>query len=882
VANEVEIVVTSSDRTGGAFRSAVAGARQASTNMGRAISQGAQSGFASLVQSARSSAEAVHRTLVSRGKHTGKAVATAVAEGMRENSSAVAVAADRISRDASDKLGNDSSAKRAGYKFGAGFVGSFRGTIVSGLGRAAALGSGAVATALVLLPGLAGIIGGSVGTAFGAGLATIGFAAAAQTQKVRGEFEDLRHTAIEGFRQIGGPLEDSLVHGLEELSRVGAGLRPSLTAAFQEIGQSATGFFTKVADGLISLGPSLADLGRSFGDVLDALGDRAPEIFEDIGSGLSTFAELATEHADDIAGAFKFISQTFESTADGLQWFSEQFGFTEEEMANFHRQMIESRGGVEAFRAEMAKFPHGAADAEKIIELAGYKVKDMGVAARETAASVSDLAAELEDLNSGAIDIDKARIKYEEAFDKINAQIKDGARDLRFNTEEGRANRKELIKMAENANVIIGSMAAQHAGLGELTAQYQTFRGEMIATARNAGLSERAAKRLVDRLFGVPKSIQTFIDAKTQQAEANIQRVRNLMASFGSKTVYLTVQQVLRSVPGVSLRQLMNAHGGNIGGTGSVKRFATGGVSGSGSAMAVVGEEGPELVRLPLGATVIPAGQSASMMSARAASSIGFSFRSSSRSSEMSELSKSIKDLTKELRDIITLREGMSKFTDDVMGQGRAFIAYEAALDRAAASVKKNGRTLNINREKGRENRSALLDLAQAAHEATFAMHELGRPASSIIARMKEQRAEFIKVARTMGLTTKQAKDLADKWGLLPSTVKSVLAKEARDKAYNKAAEAFNKSLEKKATGGPTSGWALVGERGPELVRLPGGSSVIPNGQSMSMMGGMQQPQPVVLELRSSGNKLDDLLLEILRRAVRVRGGDVQVVVGRR
>jgi hypothetical protein len=37
---------------------------------------------------------------------------------------------------------------------------------------------------------------------------------------------------------------------------------------------------------------------------------------------------------------------------------------------------------------------------------------------------------------------------------------------------------------------------------------------------------------------------------------------------------------------------------------------------------------------------------------------------------------------------------------------------------------------------------------------------------------------------------------------------------------------------------------------------------------------------PVVLELRSSGARVDEMLLEILRGAVRVRGGDVQIVIG--
>lgn len=44
---------------------------------------------------------------------------------------------------------------------------------------------------------------------------------------------------------------------------------------------------------------------------------------------------------------------------------------------------------------------------------------------------------------------------------------------------------------------------------------------------------------------------------------------------------------------------------------------------------------------------------------------------------------------------------------------------------------------------------------------------------------------------------------------------------------------------------------------------------------------GEPKREPIVIELRSSGSRLDDLLLEILRHAIKVRGGDVQVVLGR-
>jgi len=67
---------------------------------------------------------------------------------------------------------------------------------------------------------------------------------------------------------------------------------------------------------------------------------------------------------------------------------------------------------------------------------------------------------------------------------------------------------------------------------------------------------------------------------------------------------------------------------------------------------------------------------------------------------------------------------------------------------------------------------------------------------------------------------------------------------------------------------------ALIGERGPEAVvpldRAPG-NSPLPGG-----MGG----GPLVLRIESGGSRLDDLLVEVLRKAVRARGGDVQIALG--
>lgn len=106
------------------------------------------------------------------------------------------------------------------------------------------------------------------------------------------------------------------------------------------------------------------------------------------------------------------------------------------------------------------------------------------------------------------------------------------------------------------------------------------------------------------------------------------------------------------------------------------------------------------------------------------------------------------------------------------------------------------------------------------------------------------------------------------------------------------------------ASGGIRSNLTWVGEQGPELVNLAPGTRVWSNPDSRRMqqqawtsmlneprrgmrhaqgraavVGAGGRAEPVVLELRSSGSDIDELLLRILRKAIKNRGGDVQFVL---
>lgn len=101
-----------------------------------------------------------------------------------------------------------------------------------------------------------------------------------------------------------------------------------------------------------------------------------------------------------------------------------------------------------------------------------------------------------------------------------------------------------------------------------------------------------------------------------------------------------------------------------------------------------------------------------------------------------------------------------------------AAINYQQSLDAATKSVKDNGRTLDINTEKGRANKSALLTLKDAALASAEANLKNGDSVGKVKGQMDTARESFVKVAMQMnGGNRKAAEALATKYGLTADAV---------------------------------------------------------------------------------------------------------------
>ncbi|MFF7840407.1 phage tail protein [Streptomyces ossamyceticus] len=174
------------------------------------------------------------------------------------------------------------------------------------------------------------------------------------------------------------------------------------------------------------------------------------------------------------------------------------------------------------------------------------------------------------------------------------------------------------------------------------------------------------------------------------------------------------------------------------------------------------------------------------------------------------------------------------------------------------------------------------------------------RASGSEIKSINSLQSQISGAASSAGKTTADAvfgKQIRAQERLVKSLDRLGDALEAVTKAAAARAKAREK-VKKRAAGGISGGLTWVGEEGPELVRLPHGSTVYPAGQSkhMAWQSMLNQPAPVsrrpaasgraevpkvVLEIRADGgSRYSGFLLDELRKAIRVRGGDVQVVLG--
>lgn len=260
------------------------------------------------------------------------------------------------------------------------------------------------------------------------------------------------------------------------------------------------------------------------------------------------------------------------------------------------------------------------------------------------------------------------------------------------------------------------------------------------------------------------------------------------------------------------------------------------------------------------------------------------------------------------LQEIISATEEMA---NGVLSLSEAQIGYQEAMAGANKSLEENKKGLDLATEGGRENQSALNDLASSTFDVISAMEQQGATTDEVRGFVEGARAEFVAMAQRMGMSAAEANNLADKLGLIPgqytakvrvdaSGVEGLLSR-IRGSLSSIGGAIANINwggMKWRQHGGITGGldvWGaasggqrhsatMINEAGPEIVELPNGSRVATAGAARAMAdagafssGG---PTQVVISLAGSDG-ISRAILENLRVMIRnEHGGDVVAALG--
>lgn len=155
--------------------------------------------------------------------------------------------------------------------------------------------------------------------------------------------------------------------------------------------------------------------------------------------------------------------------------------------------------------------------------------------------------------------------------------------------------------------------------------------------------------------------------------------------------------------------------------------------------------------------------------------------------SNLGPLKASVKGIDDAFDDATSAANAFKSAIDLVLGGAlgaeEANRAYEAAIDEVTASLKENGKTLDIGTEKGRANREALEGIATAGVNVATAMARNGAAQTDVAARIQATRDQLVTQAQQFGLTKAQAEQYANELGLTPENIATAVSLAGADVA---------------------------------------------------------------------------------------------------
>lgn len=605
--NKVEIVVVAKDNTGAVFDSIEAKAKTAGEKAGKAAGDGIKDGVDESTKDLGTDAgknikDGIEKEL---GSTNGSGLESAVRNSGQKAAAAGKEVGESVGREINDgidrALSNDTGGGNgliSRLKSMAGEVGeaskAIGTTIAQNIGSAFSDGGGAIKTGLIAglvlggtaaAPFLISAIAGAIGATTVLGTVVAGAILAFENDP---RLQDAGKAL--GEKLFGSLKNDSNVFAEPILAAIA-----SISAGFDEIEPKIANIFANGAD---LVGPFVNSIINGLQEIIEGIDNlvakAGPDLLAGLGAGFEEFSasiadlfDTMAEHGEELGtalqAAFNVLAEAIDivSTAVGIA--ADVWGTLVDVMEKAHELAGDDQGPITGEWVENVQSGADALDA-------------MAGAADKAVQSNQNLADQLLASTDPIFAVIDSQKKLIEAGDKYDAAVKKWGPDSQQAADA-------LV------NVEKAAVRATKAGLDLGDAATTGWTPQLQAAAEAAGLDADVIATLRDyfnQAYDAGKKMaQTYaVKVQTTGIDGAIQGLAGVKAAVDAipdqKLVYIGTIG-----PGVA-GAIGKASGGSIGAA------ATGGVRGN---MVLVGEQGPEIVKLPVGSTVFPHGQSKNMMS---------------------------------------------------------------------------------------------------------------------------------------------------------------------------------------------------------------------------------------------------------------------------
>jgi polyhydroxyalkanoate synthesis regulator phasin len=480
--------------------------------------------------------------------------------------------------------------------------------------KVAALGMAAARTALA---------------SFGASLVAMNTAAGAATGRlatVRAAIGALSRTAKLAIAGTGIGL---LVIALSELAERSGNAPPDvdkLTSSLRQLG--ATGRVT-------------GEAAKAFGKDLDGLHGKVraltdPSTADKVQQFLvgwtgwdSTPVKEAKENLDSVDKALASLVSSGQSdlAAAALKRLTAEYGKGGRDTKEFTSQLNDYKSAVAdaKFESELA------AEAQGLFGAQAQSVQEKLNAQKMSADGLRQSIAALNETSRSAFD---AETKFEAAIDNVTKALKDNGATLDKGTEKGRANRDALSQLGAATEDAATKARENGASWSTVTGIYDRGRRSIIANAQAMGATKAEAKALADQILKTPNKTARLrgdmedLERKLAAAKSKLAKVPDSRKAQVRATIDQLTRQIeaarrqLDGIDGKTATTYVVTHYSVQGATGEARNlkklkpghYASGGSPEAGE-VAMVGENGPELVMFGEAARVFDATTTRSLMS---------------------------------------------------------------------------------------------------------------------------------------------------------------------------------------------------------------------------------------------------------------------------